>query len=71
MHASATIAHHLFARATSGQRLDISYDPRTNSIVFLEDDWTADVRGGGHPRSTFRDQLESRQIRRPRSRRVA
>jgi hypothetical protein len=54
----------LIARATSGQRLDIRYDPRSNAIVFLEDDWTADVRGGATPRSAFRTQLETAQPRR-------
>jgi hypothetical protein len=35
MHASA-ISTHMIARATSGQRLDIRYDPRTNAILFVE-----------------------------------
>jgi hypothetical protein len=61
-------ANHLVARATSGQRLDIRYDPQTNTIVFLEDDWSADVRGGAAPRSVFREQLETNVIRRLRRR---
>ena len=68
MSTSAIAANHLVARATSGQRLDIRYDPKTNAIVFLEDDWTADVRGGASPRSVFREQLETTVIRRLRRR---
>ena len=64
-------AHHMIARATSGQRLDIAYDPRTNAIVFLEDDWTADVRGGACVRSMFREQLDTPNIRRLPRRRAA
>jgi len=70
MHASA-ISTHMTARATSGQRLDIRYDPRTNAIVFVEDDWSADVRGGASPRSTFREQLDTPTIRRLPRRRLA
>ena len=70
MHASA-ISTHMTARATSGQRLDIRYDPRTNAIVFVADDWSADVRGGASPRSTFREQLDTPTIRRLPRRRVA
>ena len=61
-------ANHLVARATSGQRLDIRYDPQTNTIVFLEDDWSADARGGAASRSVFREQLETNVIRRLRRR---
>ena len=68
MRTSEVSANHLVARATSGQRLDIRYDPRTNAIVFLEDDWSADVRGGASPRSVFREQLETPVIRRLRRR---
>jgi hypothetical protein len=68
MRASEFSANHLVARATTGQRLDIRYDPRTNAIVFLEDDWTADVRGGASPRTAFREQLETSVIRRLRRR---
>jgi hypothetical protein len=68
MRASEFSAHHVVARATSGQRLDIRYDPNTNAIVFLEDDWTTDVRGGASPRSVFREQLETTVIRRLRRR---
>lgn len=66
-----TPTNHLLARATSGQRLDIRYDPRTNAIVFMEDDWAADVRGGATPRSTFREQLDNGVVRRLPRRRVA
>ena len=52
------------ARLTSGQRLDIRYDPRTNELIFLEDDWSADVRGGATPRSAFSERLESLKVRR-------
>lgn len=68
MRASEFSAHHLVARATSGPRLDIRYDPKTNTLVFLEDDWTADVRGGATPRTAFREQLETSVIRRLRRR---
>jgi hypothetical protein len=68
MRASEFSAHQLFGRATSGQRLDIRYDPSTNAIIFVEDDWTADVRGGVSPRSMFREQLETAKVRRLRRR---
>src|SRR3569623_868849 len=45
MRASEFSANHIAARATSGGRLDIRYDPSPNAIVFIEDDWSADVRG--------------------------
>lgn len=64
-------ANHFLARATSGQRLDIRYDPRTNALVFVEDDWSADARGGAAPRSAFREQLETTVIRRLPRRRAA
>ncbi|MBI4923227.1 MAG: hypothetical protein HY834_15910 [Devosia nanyangense] len=63
--------NHLMARATSGQRLDIRYDPRTNSLVFVEDDWSADARGGATPRTAFREPLETAKVRRLRPRRAA
>lgn len=71
MRASEFSAHHMIGRATSGQRLDIAYDPSTNAIVFLEDDWTADVRGGANVRSMFREQLDTPKIRRLPRRRAA
>jgi hypothetical protein len=71
MRASEFSANHLTARATSGQRLDIRYDPRTNALVFLEDDWTADGRGGATPRSAFREQLDTAKVRRLPRRRAA
>ena len=71
MRASEFSANHLNARATSGQRLDIRYDPRTNALVFVEDDWSADVRGGASPRTAFREQLETSVIRRLPRRRAA
>lgn len=58
MHASA-ISTHLVARVTSGQRLDIRYDPETNALIFVEDDWSSDGRGRASPRSAFREQLQS------------
>jgi hypothetical protein len=64
-------AHRFSARATSGQRLEIRYDPSTNAIVFTEDDWSADVRGGATPRSAFREQLDTPVIRRLRRARRA
>ena len=62
---------HLFARATSGGRLDIHYDPQTNALVFLEDDWSADVRGSAAPRAMFREQLDTPKIKRLPRRRAA
>ncbi len=62
---------HLFARATSGSRLDIRYDPQTNALVFVEDDWSADVRGGAVPRTAFREQLDTPKIKRLPRRRAA
>lgn len=65
------LSAHLFARLTSGQRLDIRYDPSTNALTFVEDDWTADVRGPATPRSAFREQLETGKVRRLPRRRAA
>ena len=70
MHASQ-ISAQMTGRATSGQRLDIRYDPATNAITFLEDDWSIDVRRGATLRSMFREQLETPTIRRLPRRRVA
>ena len=64
MRASEFSAHHMFGRSTNGQRLDIRYDPSTNAIIFVEDDWAADIRGGVSPRTMFREQLETAKIRR-------
>ena len=64
-------ANHVFARATSGGRLDIRYDARTNALVFIEDDWSSDARGAAAPRQGFREQLgTSRAGRRLRDRRL-
>lgn len=68
MRASEFSAHHLSGRATNGQLLDIRYDPSTNSILFVEDDWAADVRGAVSPRTVFREQLESSKVHRLRRR---
>ena len=56
--------HHLMARATNGQHLDIRYDPVTNAIIFVEGDWSADSRGGATPRTVFREVIESVKVRR-------
>ncbi len=56
--------HHLFARATSGGRLDIRYDPQTHAIVFVEDDWSTDARGAAAPRQEFREQLDTPKVKR-------
>lgn len=71
MRASESSSSHLFARATSGQLLDIHYDPRTNALLFVEDDWSADGRGGAAPRSAFREQLDTAVVRRLPRRRAA
>ena len=71
MRASEFASSHLFARATSGQRLDIRYDPRTNAIVFVEDDWSADGRGVATPRGVFRKQLDNGVVRKLRLRAAA
>ena len=63
MRASEFSANHLAARATSGGRLDIRYDAATNAIVFIEDDWSSDVRGATL-RSASREQLDTPKIRR-------
>lgn len=63
--------NHFAARVTSGQHLDIRYDPRTNALIFVEDDWSADVRGGATPRSAFREQLDSAKVKRLPRRRAA
>jgi hypothetical protein len=54
----------MFARATSGQLLDIRYDPKTNAVIFVEDDWSADVRGSATPRHMLREQLGGAKIMR-------
>jgi hypothetical protein len=37
-------------RTTTGQRVSISYDPSTNSLIFREEDWFADpLRSTGVP----------------------
>lgn len=71
MRASEFSANYLVARATSGQRLDIRYDPRTNALVYLEDDWSADGLGGASPRTAFREQLDTPKVRRLPRRRAA
>lgn len=63
--------NHLWARATSGQHLDIRYDPNTNALIFVEADWSADALGGATPRTVFREQLDSSKIRRLPRRRAA
>jgi hypothetical protein len=62
---------HMTARLTSGQVLDIRYDPLTHALTFSEDDWTADVRGPATPRSVFREQLETAKVKRLPRRRAA
>ncbi len=68
MRASGLPTHQLSARATSGQRLHIRYDPLTNAVLFVEDDWSTDGRGAATPRSAFREPLETARIRRMRRR---
>jgi hypothetical protein len=37
-------------RTTTGQRVTISYDPRSNALIFTETDWFADpIRSTGVP----------------------
>ena len=62
---------HVTARLTSGQLLDIRYDPLSNALTFCEDDWTADVRGPATPRSMFREQLDTAKVKRLTRRRAA
>ena len=62
---------HVTARLTSGQILDIRYDPLSNALTFSEDDWTADVRGPATPRSVFREQLDTAKVKRFPRRRAA
>jgi hypothetical protein len=61
----------IIARATTGQRLDIRYDADTNSIVFIEDDWSADGLRGAPPRAVFSERLDSLKVKRLRTRRAA
>ena len=62
---------HLVARATNGSMLDIRYDPTTNALVFVENGWSADVRGSVTPRTAFREQLDTPKVRRLPRRRAA
>lgn len=59
-----SMSNHVSARATSGGRLDIRYDPRTHALVFVEDDWSMDARGAAAPRQSFREQLDTPKVRR-------
>ena len=59
-----SMSNHVSARATSGGRLDIRYDPRTHALVFVEDDWSMDARGAATPRQSFREQLDTPKVRR-------
>jgi hypothetical protein len=70
MRTSEFSTNHLSARATSGH-LDIRYDPETNALVFVEDDWSADMRGIATPRTAFREQLDTPKVRRLPRRRAA
>lgn len=63
-----TSPNRIFVLATTGQRLDIRYDPQTNSIAFVEESWSADVRGPATPRGLVHEQLETAKIRRLRRR---
>ena len=71
MRASEFSVLHIVARATSGQRLDIQYDAQTNALVFIEEDWGSDVRGGATLRQAFREQLDTPKVRRLPRRRAA
>jgi len=71
MRTSEFSTNHLSGRATSGGRLDIAYDPSTNALVFIEDDWGADMRGIAAPRTMFREQLDTPKVRRLPRRRAA
>ena len=66
-----SMSNHVFARATSGGRLDIRYDPKTHAVVFVEDDWSMDARGAAAPRQGFREQLDTPKVRRLPRRRAA
>ena len=57
-----SVSNHVFARATSGGRLDIRYDPSTHALVFVEDDWSTDARGAAAPRQSFREQLDTARV---------
>lgn len=64
----SALTNQIFAMATTGQRLGISYDPATNSIAFVEESWAADVRGPATPRTLVREQLDTAKIKRLRRR---
>lgn len=69
MRASGFVPDNRFiGRATTGQRLELRYDAQTNSIVFAEDDWSADGLSGVSPRTAYREQLDSLKVRRLRRR---
>ena len=71
MRAQATSDHHVFVRATTGQSLELCYDPLTNAIEFIEDSWAADLRAGVTSRSVHREQLDTaRTSRRMKQRRL-
>ncbi len=66
-----SMSNHVFARATSGGRLDIRYDPQTHAVVFVEDDWASDARGAAAPRQGFREQLDTPKVKQLRRRYAA
>jgi hypothetical protein len=71
MRASELSMSHLVGRATSGGLLDIQYDPTTNALFFVEEGWSADVRGSVTSRTSFREQLDTPKVRRLPRRRAA
>ena len=66
-----SMSNHVFARATSGGRLDIRYDPETHAPVFVENDWSTDARGAAAPRQSFREPLDTPKVRHLRRRYAA
>ncbi|MDB5542352.1 MAG: hypothetical protein JWQ89_4079 [Devosia sp.] len=62
-----TVMSHM--RSTTGQVLAIRYDPQSNTIAFVEDDWFAEGSRAGSvpPRTVVRQRLASNVTRlRPR-----
>ncbi len=63
------VATSIAARSTTGQSLAIRYDPQTNTLTFVENDWFAEgFRSGlGHGESRLRPAIPARRpkLRRP------
>ncbi len=61
---------HMIARSTSGARLAIRYDERTNSLIYVENGFSEDGRDAASPRAMFREQLRTADVIRLNRRRL-